>query len=638
MTSLITRLAQAASEELSLSPFVGTMQTPEPTAGTVVAEDVYSFCFSSDGLKLITCVGTNLFNEYNLSVAWDINTKTLVGQVNLAAIGSMNRPASDMALIGNRFFVLEWNVFDSFMQRYNLSVSNTLVGSTITQAAGQFANVDIVSFTWNSANTILIGKTFGADSLTQYNTATALSISALTLTTTLALTDPYLDNTRSGAPNTYGEFSSIGPDGVSVLLSSNLSFSLFESAGGYETDTQSTGALITKTLNTPSSLAGGWSATQNGVWSLGQNAITRNDQGGSEVYGGCVKFNNDGTKYYTTQVDKYQYTASGAIPFRYLTLGQYSASTPYLSGPSKSDVPLPALTNFIGEINVISFDGRYLFSNDRDGNIVYRYTLNTLWDATSADVSYETYNLNAGQNASIDTPGALDYHFRFSQDGLYFWGMSRQYSLSTPWDLTSRTSVARTTWTGTNQRAFLRYNRTGTKAIILKAGLESSSANSPLSPQAGLDSNTGGSNRLVRDQAIVVQIFNISTPFNPNTAVFVEQKIIDSGFSASYTDASGNSDTLVDYMAIIDFDVSGDGREIYVLTPFSWIYRIVLGSPWSTSRGVTVGLDKYAIGNPNFSDYNSLVFSATRRIQIKPTGKRAYIHRVDGTTQQVDLW
>ena len=59
-------------------------------------------------------------------------------------------------------------------------------------------------------------------------------------------------------------------------------------------------------------------------------------------------------------------------------------------------------------------------------------------------------------------------------------------------------------------------------------------------------------------------------------------------------------------MSMVDFDVSGNGREIYVMTPFRWAYRITLGAPWTTSQGVTVNLDKYALGDPSYADYSTL--------------------------------
>jgi hypothetical protein len=626
MTSLITRLAQAASGERAISPFVGNLHKPESTAANVVAGDAECFCFSSNGLKLITNVGTNLYNEYNLSVAWDINTKTFVGQVDLTAIRNVLGAARDIALFGTNFYVLT-----GLLYRYNLTVSNTLVGSTITSNALDAVSVDLDSITFSADGLTAIGKTNGSTSLKQYNTTVAFNIRTanFTFTDELALEDPYV-NVPNASSTEYGNFAHVAPDGINVLLCSSASF-----IGGSSytttnrTPASSTGAITSKKLNTAWDLTAGWAAVQDTVWTLGANGIRAK----------CVKFNDDGTKYYTTELTKYR-AAQGYGSGDEYTIGQYPASTPYIVGISTSELLTPVETNLIGNRSFISFDGNYCFCSNSTGDFVYRYTLDTPWDVTSANPSYVTYDLRAAGNAEIDNPDAFNYHIRFSQNGLYVWGFNRQYTLTTPWDMTSITYAVRATWStaGINgQRAFLRFNRTGTKAIIVKADQGSTGNNSVLSPRCGLDGINSG-NYLTYPQAIVVQVFNISSPFNPTTATFVEQKVIDSGFASVNTDAAGNSDILASYMSMVDFDVSGNGREIYVMTPFRWAYRITLGAPWTTSQGVTVNLDKYALGDPSYADYSTLRYDDDYRMQIKPTGKRMYLDQLGALVQQVDLW
>ena len=128
-------------------------------------------------------------------------------------------------------------------------------------------------------------------------------------------------------------------------------------------------------------------------------------------------------------------------------------------GISTSELLTPVETNLIGNRSFISFDGNYCFCSNSTGDFVYRYTLDTPWDVTSANPSYVTYDLRAAGNAEIDNPDAFNYHIRFSQNGLYVWGFNRQYTLTTPWDMTSITYAVRATWStaGVNgQRAFLR--------------------------------------------------------------------------------------------------------------------------------------------------------------------------------------
>ena len=172
------------------------------------------------------------------------------------------------------------------------------MGSTITSNALDAVSVDLDSITFSADGLTAIGKTNGSTSLKQYNTTVAFNIRTanFTFTDELALEDPYV-NVANASQTEYGNFAHVAPDGINVLLCSSVSF-----IGGSSytttnrTPASSTGAITSKKLNTAWDLTAGWAAAQDTVWTLGANGIAAK----------CVKFNDDGTKYYTTELTKYR--------------------------------------------------------------------------------------------------------------------------------------------------------------------------------------------------------------------------------------------------------------------------------------------------------------------------------------------
>ena len=128
-----------------------------------------------------------------------------------------------------------------------------------------------------------------------------------------------------------------------------------------------------------------------------------------------------------------------------------------------------SLSPYSGDDMCFSVDGTALYIVKSDGNI-YQFTLSTPWDISTAIYASKTFNVYSQGNGA--------YGIRFKEDGLkmyivyYFSRIISQYSLSTPWDISTASydDKSISIVTSTSSPMGLHFKPDGTKVFFLNSG------------------------------------------------------------------------------------------------------------------------------------------------------------------------
>lgn len=279
------------------------------------------------------------------------------------------------------------------------------------------------------------------------------------------------------------------------------------------------------------------------VWSLSAAAydtvsLDMTAQTGSDTVGGGI-FSSDGTKFYGIDATD-SITSGGTAP----KIFQYTCGTPYvLSSGSYASKSL-YLGASIAADNVYAFafksDGSKFYAAGYLGGIVYQWSLSTPWDISTG--TYDSVSFNA--TAQVTNPGGID----FKTDGTKMYladlitGKVFQYSL-TAWDLSTASYASLSFDTSTQVSAF------NLKQVAFK---------------------TDGSKMYVTDGGSVVAYqYTLGTPWNVSTASYD---------TVSYTASS----QIGLWTGAITF--KPDGTKMYGTDYFGVAYQYTLGTAGSFKR------------------------------------------------------
>jgi sugar lactone lactonase YvrE len=144
-----------------------------------------------------------------------------------------------------------------------------------------------------------------------------------------------------------------------------------------------------------------------------------------DIYPVCVTFKPDGTKMYMVGQDN-------------ATIYQYSLSTPWDMSTAYYDSVSFSVSSEDSSPNGVTFksDGSKMYVVGDSGNSVYQYSLSTPWNLSTAsydsDFSVSSQDTRP-QRVSFKSDGAKMYLLGYAGDKVY------QYTLSIPWDLSTAT-------------------------------------------------------------------------------------------------------------------------------------------------------------------------------------------------------
>ena len=144
-----------------------------------------------------------------------------------------------------------------------------------------------------------------------------------------------------------------------------------------------------------------------------------------DIYPVCVTFKPDGTKMYMVGQDN-------------ATIYQYSLSTPCDMSTAHYDSVSFSVSSEDSSPNGVTFksDGSKMYVVGDSGNSVYQYSLSTPWNLSTAsydsDFSVSSQDTRP-QRVSFKSDGAKMYLLGYAGDKVY------QYTLSIPWDLSTAT-------------------------------------------------------------------------------------------------------------------------------------------------------------------------------------------------------
>ena len=270
---------------------------------------------------------------------------------------------------------------------------------------------------------------------------------------------------------------------------------------------------------------------------------------------------------------------------------------------------------------VLSSDGTKMYVSGDTGNAIYQYTLSTPYDVNTASYASKSFNVGT-QDTTI-----LGVSFKDDGTRMYVCGSLNnrlyQYNLSTPWDITTSVYGGIRSYSITQESNVtgLSFRPDGTTAYVvgtvsdtiyqyslstpwdlttISYASKSLAIGSTEGLSSGVAISTDGTKAYIIGQAAdkIVQ-YNLGTPWDISTGTLYK------GFSILTQDT-----------ASVDVGFSTDGTKAYVLGDTSdVVYQYTLGTAWDINTA------SYASKSFNAQSQDT----ASRGLAFKPDGTSMYI-------------
>ena len=431
---LVGNASDTVRQYLTVTPYILTGITAYATLNIGAQEtSPAGLFFKPDGTKMYLS-GTNGddVNEYNLATAWDVSTGSWVQAFSVAAQETQPRQFY-FKPDGTKFFIVGTAGDD--VNEYSLSTPWDISTASYVQ-----------NFSVSAQSTVPVGLTFKPDGTKMYVSTNGTSASAITfqysLSTAWDISSASYDSiSLQPAPNlSTREYNGLIFDEnggiISVLYkdtanSRSLIYQQWAGGSFFKTATQDTSpsGVSLKPDGTKMYVLGNAgddvleydlaTAFNASTGSYVQNFVVTSQDGSPTG----LFFKPDGTKFYMVG----QTTD---------TVYQYSMSTPWdVSTASYESKSFSVATQETTPQAVFfSSDGTKMYITGTVGDAVFEYALSTAWDVSSASYS---------QSFSVSAQEAAPRAMTFSQDGDYMFvaGTSSdavfKYTLSTSWDVST---------------------------------------------------------------------------------------------------------------------------------------------------------------------------------------------------------
>lgn len=367
--------------------------------------------FNGDGTKMYTnsFSGRTIY-EYDLGTPWVVSS-AVYNSVSLDTSSESTSSLSGFSFSdnGSKLFVCKQVTNQGTTYRYDLSTPYDL--STASFATGQtfsIGNTEIQDVHVSADGLKIIALRGGASGyLRDYTLSSAFDLTTASAGTTLSIDDEYSEDARD---------MHVSSDGTELFLAADTEEVIFHFK-----------------------LSTGWDLSTIGLLGLYDgSALWTNIRG--------VFVGNNDTKLYVSDGGAsivYQYSTSG--PFQApnweldITQSSYDAKSYDFSAQVAA-----------GSGHFFKNDGLKLYISSFTSNAVYQYTLSTAWDVSTA--SYDSVSLDTSvQVASttglfIGNSGTELYVVDNGDDDVH------QYTLSTPWDLSTGSYTQSYAAQGANNR------------------------------------------------------------------------------------------------------------------------------------------------------------------------------------------
>ena len=423
----------------------------------------YDLQFKSDGTKMYVSGSTNKVYQYTLSTAWDVSTASYDSSFADVSSTGTSIQSTTFNADGTSLFV-SYTSTQGVIYEYTLSTAwdvSTASYASVSFTPSESITGAVVGLTFGDSGSKMYLMDYGTDLIYQYstvqNTATldlsTGSVFELTPTSDIqvSLSNPAASGTVSGA----------------TLLLDGVATSTYDIANAIDDSTSvviSQGDIRSITMGNSGTKLYIGSATGNSVYqyslSTAYDATTATYDSVSYSHSSQatnfqgLAFKSDGTKMYGASIG---------------TVYQYSLSTPWAINTASYDtVNFSSSTGTIFEL-VIKPDGTKFYLLDSSGTLdVRQYTMSTAWNMSTA--SYDSVSFVVSSQDTDPTGLA------FSADGtkMFVAGNTNnavyQYSLSTPWDL-STASYANISYNyGAQVETSVFFNNNGTKMFVAEEG------------------------------------------------------------------------------------------------------------------------------------------------------------------------
>ena len=391
----------------------------ESAALTGVDATPRGIAFNSDGTKAYLTGTTNGFvYQYSLSTAWDVSTATY-DSISLNLNGQDSTPAAiEFRTDGSKFYIVGMDN-DSIYQ-YSMStpwdLSTASYDSVAFNFTGEDGNVLSAHFSDDGSQLVMLGS--ASDTIYQYVLSTPWDISTLAYTGT-----SFFVGSEDDSP-------------TDIKYSSDED-KIFLLGGFYD-------SVFSYDLATSADIGSASFPNRARVSFAGQTQIPNS-----------ISMSSDGTKVYIT-------ASLSDVGFQYELSTAWDLSTATYQGKFFDfTTQVPGLVEL-----QFSSDGSKVYALDSSSDAIFQYTLSPSWDLSTA--SYDTVSFPLSGQDSATT------NFYFRSDGLKIYVVGDfnntiyQYSLSTPWDLstTSYDSVSFSISAQTTSPKGIEFSSTGDKAFV----------------------------------------------------------------------------------------------------------------------------------------------------------------------------
>ena len=396
--------------------------------------------FSSDGTKLIVAdLSTNpKIKSFTLSTAWDVTTATYDGDsasFDFTTYSSSNPHGIRFNSDGTVLYVV-LNSPGAIVIAYSLSTAYDV--STITGAvydsrdfADQNADVSAIDFDTDGLKLFMLGRS-GNDTIYQYTSGTRKNVETLDLSTGNFFQKSLETDTKFAFSNS------------STVQTFNLELTGSDSVtGGYQPQDADYPYLPTNYFN--------------GI----RKVVT---DGGNSLYG--INVSTDGYRMYIlsqNNQDVAQYNLE--FPFNIAT-ASYSGTEFSLSSQSST-----GFTDIFFKPDGTAF---YAVTGSTPDS-VYQYTLGTAWELSTASYASKSFSIQTQetqpQTLAFDPYGRFLYVAGSSNDTVY------RYSLSTEWDVSTASydGISFSVSSQTGNPSGVRFSYDGAKMYISNGGSPTSS-------------------------------------------------------------------------------------------------------------------------------------------------------------------
>jgi sugar lactone lactonase YvrE len=537
-------------------------------------DDIQGMEISPDGTKLYLLKNTtDTIYQYNLAIPYNVNSAAYankmlhVGPRESAPLAiKFNNEGTILYVTGSQYAVI--NQYD-LSTAWDISTANSLVIDT-----GIFSNANRdMAFSSNGSELYVIadsGPTSQDNIVYQRSLLRNYDISTI-------------ENYRfyHGLTSTSMWFSSDGTQCYALQQSGN--------------DT-----ILQYTLTTP------WDITT--AWSRGLSLQVGNIGGVTENNAVGFFIGNNGTKLYTIGTSNnivYEFTLSVR---NVINTGTYTSRSFSVTSQTTASRDLK-----------FSFDGTKMFVLSGSGNCsIFEYTLSTPWDVSTASyssISYSVADLEYLPNAIFfSDDGSRLYVAGTSNDSIY------EYSLSTPWSLSSATFTTRRKYIGGDEKIpqaifignngnRLYVNGTYTGSIYqydLSIPWNINTTNTPFCvftldvlPSA-VGFNTTGTKMFVTGGYEPTQSrlyeYNLSTPWKISTASY-SNRSISTGI---------NRNGLVGSYVPTAFRFKPDGTSLFLCDSSTYrVHKFDFSTPWDITTSSRNSLIVGYQDNPNSISFNN---------------------------------